>query len=434
MSEDKDKVRLFRKPRAPKLEKLDLTKVKEPEEVTPMTETSETSVVSTDRDRELVQPSAYLNANHFNIAGSTTSSKSSGKTEKIVLLPVLAYTNTPSPSKLNRDKLIIINEEDSDEYQYAAANKSYFKSSTEDANAKTEPTTVETNQYMKSFTNAKQKTMASIRSCKSTQSNSLLKSLVKPFKPRGPDPLPIRPIKYRNGEAELRKAYYDEFCYDDANFEMPKQTFMLNDFLRDNRIGQHIIDSSFSSAYVSNYNYNQICKILADKIENERSEESKYVHVQTLVPDVEPISAPPRKPIRQTMVEMASYLKNELSQKTGATLKTKFNPVSKWQRMNGAQTELVIFEDKTAAAKEEEDEANVDDENQITISKLAVVDSLLRNGLALSLKAHFIDKLPDINSLKKTLIYINLSFNNFQVGRFGFVILVGLGWFNFFFI
>jgi hypothetical protein len=77
MSEDKETVRLFRKPRAPKLEKLDLTKVKEPEEVTPMTETSETSVVST--DRELIHPSAYLNANNnYNISGST-STRSSGK-------------------------------------------------------------------------------------------------------------------------------------------------------------------------------------------------------------------------------------------------------------------------------------------------------------------------------------------------------------------
>lgn len=67
--------------------------------------------------------------------------------------------------------------------------------------------------------------------------------------------------------------------------------------------------------------------------------------VQTLVPDIEPIES--RKPIRQTMIEMASYLKNELTLKTGANLKAKFNPVSKWQKMNGAQTELVIYEDKS---------------------------------------------------------------------------------------
>jgi hypothetical protein len=66
--------------------------------------------------------------------------------------------------------------------------------------------------------------------------------------------------------------------------------------------------------------------------------------VQTLTPNIEPFIN--RKPMRQTMIEMASYLKNELGKKTGVSLKTKFNPISKWQRMNGAQTELVLYENK----------------------------------------------------------------------------------------
>jgi hypothetical protein len=40
---------------------------------------------------------------------------------------------------------------------------------------------------------------------------------------------------------------------------------------------------------------------------------------------------------------------------------------------------------------------------------------LLRNGYVLNLKAHFIDQLPDISPLYSTLVYINLSFNNFSV-------------------
>ena len=88
--------------------------------------------------------------------------------------------------------------------------------------------------------------------------------------------------------------------------------------------------------------------------------------------------------------------------------------------MNGAQTELVIYEDKSAVKEEEEEEEQLNDDDQITPSQLAVVDCLLRNGLALSLKAHFIDKLPDLASLIKTLIYINLSFNNFTVNLFNF--------------
>lgn len=63
------------------------------------------------------------------------------------------------------------------------------------------------------------------------------------------------------------------------------------------------------------------------------------------MPDIEPVIN--RKPMRQTMIEMANYLKIELSKKTGVPLKTKFNPISKWQRMNGAQAELLIFENQS---------------------------------------------------------------------------------------
>ena len=59
----------------------------------------------------------------------------------------------------------------------------------------------------------------------------------------------------------------------------------------------------------------------------------------------------------------------------------------------------------------------IEDDSQISRAQLAIVDSLLRNGLTLSLKALFIDTLPDLTSLKSTLVYANLSFNNFKVTR-----------------
>ncbi len=54
------------------------------------------------------------------------------------------------------------------------------------------------------------------------------------------------------------------------------------------------------------------------------------------------------------------------------------------------------------------------DDMFITPAHLAILDALIRDGLALSLKAFFIDQLPDVSPLQKTLIYFNLSFNNFQ--------------------
>lgn len=245
-----------------------------------------------------------------------------------------------------------------------------------------------------------------------SSTNLTTKSLVRPFKHLGPDPLPIRALQRHNLDVQIRKSYYDDLTYENYDEIRPlNETFVLNDFLRNNNVNQNIIDTRYN--ILSTHSYAQICRILADKIEQEKAEfyDSHNVHIQTLMPDIEPHQS--RKPIRQTMIEMASYLKNELTLKTGAVLKTKFNPVSKWQRMNGAQTELVIFEDKSALKEKEEEEEEASND-QITPAQLAIVDCLLRNGLALSLKGHFIDKLPDLASLTKTLIYINLSFNNFS--------------------
>lgn len=114
-----------------------------------------------------------------------------------------------------------------------------------------------------------------------------------------------------------------------------------------------------------------------------------------------------RKPFRQTMIEMANFLKNELSKKTGTNLKARLNPVSSWQQKSGTQTEIVLYEDLN-------DQNEPTDEQEISLSQIAVIDCLLRNGLALSLKGHFINVLPDLSSLKNTLIYINLSYNNFR--------------------
>jgi Leucine-rich repeat (LRR) protein len=54
------------------------------------------------------------------------------------------------------------------------------------------------------------------------------------------------------------------------------------------------------------------------------------------------------------------------------------------------------------------------DDIEITPAHLAILDALIRDGLALSLKAYFIDQLPDVSPLQNTLIYFNLSFNNFS--------------------
>lgn len=50
----------------------------------------------------------------------------------------------------------------------------------------------------------------------------------------------------------------------------------------------------------------------------------------------------------------------------------------------------------------------------ITHSELAVLDSFEQGGISLDLKAYFIDRLPDLTLIAHTLVYLNLSFNDFQ--------------------
>ena len=94
-------------------------------------------------------------------------------------------------------------------------------------------------------------------------------------------------------------------------------------------------------------------------------------------------------------------------------------PVSNWNRKCGAHTELLVYEDKSEKNRENKKEAEGEDaekeKEEITPAQIAVVDSLLANGHVLNLKANFIDKLPDINPLKSTVTYINLSYNHFEV-------------------
>jgi hypothetical protein len=88
------------------------------------------------------------------------------------------------------------------------------------------------------------------------------------------------------------------------------------------------------------------------------------LHVQTLVPNIEPFEN--RIPLRQIIIEMANFLKKELSESMGSllnlfyfyswyivpfiyagvNLKAKFNPLPKWQKMQGSHTEIVVYEDE----------------------------------------------------------------------------------------
>jgi hypothetical protein len=116
---------------------------------------------------------------------------------------------------------------------------------------------------------------------KSKTSNYSTRSLVLPYKPLGPDPLPMRRIKRRQEDLLIKKAYYQGIGQESViGFENNPETanndknFSLNDFLADpNDLENGHVGCSISTAYISKHTYNQICKILAEKI---KLESNKY--------------------------------------------------------------------------------------------------------------------------------------------------------------
>ncbi|XP_066267668.1 uncharacterized protein [Branchiostoma lanceolatum] len=54
------------------------------------------------------------------------------------------------------------------------------------------------------------------------------------------------------------------------------------------------------------------------------------------------------------------------------------------------------------------------EDDTISPTELAVLDTIVNGGHVLSIKAHFVNQLPDIAPITNTLVYLNLSFNDFH--------------------
>lgn len=149
-----------------------------------------------------------------------------------------------------------------------------------------------------------------------TQRITSTKSLVRPFKHLGPDPLPARPVKFHKEDNELKKVQYKNLCYNNEDLYInrdPDATFALNDFLikyeyqRGQRSGLSPKNIS-KKAQISTHNYKQICQLLSQRL-NEKKD--CLLNIQTLVPDIEMFQN--RRPMRQEMIELAHNLKKDIS-------------------------------------------------------------------------------------------------------------------------
>lgn len=130
------------------------------------------------------------------------------------------------------------------------------------------------------------------------------RSLVKPLKVRGPDPLPARPVKKN---PVLLHTSLDE---DAEQYCREPPLFTLTDFIVQYSASENVSVDNVHKALCSRYTYDRLQQILLETVQSK----STKLSVQDLkVPDCASVG-PQRIPQRQILVEMALALKEQLSQ------------------------------------------------------------------------------------------------------------------------
>ncbi|CAG5134868.1 unnamed protein product [Candidula unifasciata] len=263
-------------------------------------------------------------------------------------------------------------------------------------------------------------------------------SLLKLRSIRGPDPLPARTPK-RNPEMVV---YHD--ADDERYYQNP--TFMLDQFLYKFAKMKHMSIPQVRCAIYSKHNFQKLTNLIAAELNHGRQE-----NLHTLAIDSSGIPVKENRiPQRQLLYEIAAAMKANMRE----VLKKEVKPVIKfskkytleWYTRQQPDAEILVYEDDSrlksstdvrirqktelSAAdavfpsahsdshkglRESESQKSDAEDELVTPAEMAVLDCLITGGAALSFKAYFIERLPDISPVMTTLTYLNLSFNNFKV-------------------
>lgn len=244
------------------------------------------------------------------------------------------------------------------------------------------------------------------------------KGLVLPYKPRGPDPFPMREPKR---PPDVKR----EYILPDEHARVTPE-FTLEDFLLKNK--PYLLPrNDLKSAILSRANYKKLTMLLQQELMNDQTS-VKTVDVSQ---QAEIVTQQRRVPKTQLIVQMKSIVQDRLRQ-LGLTSPGKFDNRKTdvdqlWEEIQhigdsegvGRKSQLALFNKATSAvfqAHHKRPGSAFDGENTesiITPSELSILNCLMEGGYVLSLKAHFIPQLPELSPLSTTLVYLNLSFNEF---------------------
>lgn len=275
-------------------------------------------------------------------------------------------------------------------------------------------------------------------------------SLLKPYRPRGPAPLPMR-------QPAVRQPQIIHYIAEDEEeimryYQQPE--FTLQDFLIRVSEKEKVPIQKVEEIMYSRHNYKKLQNMLADLVIRPR----KQKHIRTVdvtMPD-ELSKSSPRVPQKQLVLEMAALIKEQMSAVMNTEMRPVIKPLPKWSPdykpgVARPHTEIVLYEGSPSKRSRDATEISIkiqpeytqfsnNDalfhsataryfqgsrrsnspftseavEGMISPSELAILDTLISGGSALSLKAHFISEMPDIEPLMKTITYLNLSFNDFR--------------------
>ncbi|XP_064615191.1 leucine-rich repeat-containing protein 63-like [Liolophura sinensis] len=251
--------------------------------------------------------------------------------------------------------------------------------------------------------------------------------------PRGPAPLIPREPRRR---PEIVRDFAD--LTDDARYIRPPE-FTLESFLIDLPEIQTIPLMKVKKAMYSRHHYKKIVDLLSKEIQPKCQQMSK---VDIKAEDLDIPLQEPRIPQRQLLLELASVIRQHVRETMNAEVKSVIRPLPKYacgfRHGSAPHTEIVLYEEEKQDQFSEELSNEVPNHDAvfsfprssffqgsarsrspfqgdavISPAEVAILDSLVSGGTALSLKAHFVGLLPDVSPLVNTLTYLNLSFNDF---------------------
>ncbi|XP_029457584.1 leucine-rich repeat-containing protein 63 isoform X2 [Rhinatrema bivittatum] len=214
----------------------------------------------------------------------------------------------------------------------------------------------------------------------------------------------VEPSKHDSPEDRDYRTYSTHLLklVDDVLPHQLSPQFSLEDLLA--KSADHVfVKENLKKPLISRSNYNMLVKRLTEELQ--RNKQSKVNEVIISFDDIKKTSV--QAPWRQILLE--PKMKTSYSPDESGELNTERKFENNGENKIPQSFESKHFPDAKSTHLQAEQKKSME---FITPAEMAVLKSLLHEGLTLSLKAYFLNKLPDLTPLNNNLLYLNLSFND----------------------